>query len=63
METIIRKCPVCGASTVLEVPAEELAAYEAGALVQDAFPDLSITERETIITGMCRSCQKKFFGK
>lgn len=37
--------------------------YEAGgALVQDCFPYLNNEQRETIKTGMCTDCQRKFFS-
>lgn len=36
--------------------------YEAGgALVQDCFPYLNDEQRETVKTGMCPDCQRKFF--
>lgn len=37
--------------------------YEAGgALVQDCFPYLNNEQRETVKTGMCPDCQRKFFA-
>ena len=36
----------------LPVTAEQLRAYEEGALVQEAFPNLSAAEREFILTGI-----------
>jgi hypothetical protein len=36
-------------------------AYEAGALIQDAFPQMDLHTRETIISGMCEPCQIRFF--
>lgn len=64
METIIKKikCPFCGSTTEIAVPIDGLIAWEDGALVQNAFPRLSATERETLISGMCLSCQRDFFS-
>lgn len=55
-------CPFCGDEHYVEVPLEELEAYENGALAQDAFKSLDATEREQIISRMCPQCQAKIFG-
>ena len=54
-------CPFCGDTHFVEVPLEELEAYEAGALAQNAFRSLSATEREQIISHICPECQKMVF--
>lgn len=38
-------CPFCGNVHYVEVPLEELEAYEAGALAQNAFRSLNATDR------------------
>lgn len=55
-------CPFCGDQHFVEVPLEELEAYEAGALAQEAFKSLSATEREQIISHICPECQIEIFG-
>ena len=55
-------CPFCGDTHFVEVRLEDLEAYEAGALAQDAFPYLSATEREQIISRICPECQDRIFG-
>ena len=55
-------CPFCGNVTRFAVENFELEAYENGALAQNAFPNLSATEREVIVSGMCPSCQDNIFG-
>ena len=30
--------------------------------VQDVFPELTAVQRESMVSGMCRHCQKEFFG-
>ena len=55
-------CPFCGNVHYVEVPLEELEAYEAGALAQDAFRSLNATEREQIISRLCPMCQDEIFG-
>jgi hypothetical protein len=51
---IERTSMLTGITRSIELPitGEQWAAYEAGALVQDAFPHLSPDEREFIITGI-----------
>ena len=56
-------CPFCGKQDwSIHVPAADWEAYEAGALVQDAFPYLTATQRESIISGLCADCQSGIFG-
>lgn len=55
-------CPFCGKTNVLSLPLEGFLEWRAGALVQDAFPDLSADEREQLISGMCPNCWEKMFG-
>lgn len=55
------RCGFCRAVDHLSVDADALAAYNAGQLVQDAFPTLSPSDRELIIaqrTGfyICPTC-------
>lgn len=56
------KCPVCGNCTTVKITAEGLFRWNQGDLVQRAFPELSASEREVLVTGMCRKCQENVFG-
>ena len=51
---------------IFNVPLEEFTrgviAYNSGKLIQDAFPFLSVAEREFMMTGMTISEQEEFFG-
>jgi hypothetical protein len=51
---ITRISPLSGKVNTLDIPAtlEQFAAYEAGALIQNAFPNLTPDEREFIKTGI-----------
>jgi hypothetical protein len=62
MITISNVCPVCDKFYQMEVPFAGFMAYEGGVLVQNAFPTLSPSERECIISGLCTTCQDKIFG-
>lgn len=60
--TITGVCPFCGKEWSIAVSALDVAAWQEGALVQNAFPYLSAEERELLISGICADCQKKVFG-
>ena len=62
MITLEIVCPFCGEVHFVNVFESELEAYENGALAQVAFPNLSVTEREQIISGLCPRCQDSFFA-
>ena len=55
-------CPFCGATHYVEVAERDYNNWHSGELAQKAFPYLSTTEREQLISYMCPKCQKSFFG-
>lgn len=57
------RCPCCGIGTCLALDIEAVANWRNGALVQNVFPELSATDRETIISGLCADCQSEIFGE
>ena len=42
-------------SRLLDITEEQIEAYRNGALIQNAFPDLSDTDREFYLTGITRN--------
>lgn len=46
----------------LDITENQWRNYQAGMLVQNAFPNLNATEREFLITGMSEEEQKEMFG-
>ena len=56
------ECPFCGKYHSVTVSSESWNAYGNGALAQDAFPYLTATEREQIISHLCPECQDDIFG-
>ena len=56
------QCPFCGTIHSVFVDAAGFYAWVDGALIQDALPDLSATEREQLISRLCPDCQKDIFG-
>ena len=55
-------CGWCGYKGELEVPTAGLVARKGGALIQDAFPEMSRPEREQIVSGTHPECWEKMFG-
>ena len=55
-------CPFCGADHAVEVNLAQYEAWQNGELIQNAMPDLTPTEREQLISGLCPKCQAKMFG-
>lgn len=59
---VVKECCVCKHPAVVEVPRSQYDAWRSGMLAQDAFPDLSLGEREMLISGTHPECWKKLFG-
>ncbi len=61
---IDRECPNCHKITVLAVTGQGFKAWDMGrgAFVQDAFPELDDSQRETLITGLCADCSDELFA-
>ena len=56
-------CPFCGADHTVEVNLAQYEAWQNGELIQNAMPDLTPTEREQLISGLCPKCQAEMFGE
>jgi len=61
MKLVTCVCPMCNKISYIECEEEAWKAYEEGALAQEAFPNMDLNTRETIISGMCKECQLFFF--
>jgi len=61
---ITRANPFTGKETTLDldITVQQIEAYEQGALIQDAFPNLTAGEREFIKTGITDEDWDKMFG-
>jgi len=62
---IKRKSEVSGETRSLDlnITPEQVKSYLEGALIQDAFPDLSADDREFIMTGIVPEEWDKLFGE
>ena len=56
-------CTFCRKFHLVEVDLEQLEAWRNGELIQNAMPDLTLTEREQLISGLCPKCQAEIFGE
>ena len=54
-------CPFCGAGHSVEVNETDYWDWDDGMLAQDAFPYLTPTEREQLISHICPECQRDIF--
>lgn len=60
--TVKMNCVFCGRSHSVSAPSKGYHAWQGGELIQRALPQLSATEREQLISGICPKCQEKIFG-
>lgn len=49
-------CPFCGKKQIVTVKSEDYDKWKNGELIQTAFPYLTPSEREALITGICDDC-------
>ena len=59
---IHRQCPMCGKGQTKEVDMDAYNVWRSGTLIQKAFPNLPVVEREFIMTGYCEKCQAIVFA-
>ena len=53
-------CPSCGKTQIISVDLQDLQMWQCGAaLIQDAMPYLTPSEREMLMTGLCDDCFPK----
>jgi hypothetical protein len=56
-----KPCPKCGERAVLRVEVESFNKWVEGMTIQKAFPNMSASERELLITGIHPSCWTAIF--
>jgi len=55
-------CPLCGKTVNIYVKTVNYKAWCFGAQAQTAFPYLSASAREMLISGICPECYQEMFG-
>lgn len=62
-----RRCPHCGGYTTIVMTNDEYKNYlkwiDREGLIQDLLPNLSPSDREALISGICDKCWKEMFGQ
>lgn len=61
-KSVAKVCPRCGQITWVGVPVENYEAWQMGVNIQEAWPEGSTTEHETLISGFCPACQEGVFS-
>lgn len=54
-------CPHCKGKSLITVPFDGYLRWKRGELIQDALPNLSIEDREKLITGYDQQCWDALF--
>ena len=60
--TVVTYCPFCHKAHEVAVNEMDYLDWQDGKLAQDAFPYLSASDREMLITGICEDCWNGMFG-
>jgi len=58
---LVTECPFCKKEHVMVVSTLNWVQRLQGALVQEAFPEMSAEDRERVVSGTCPKCWDKFF--
>jgi hypothetical protein len=61
--TFHTSCPDCGKPADITVARADVQAYDAGALIQEAFHALDAAAREQLQSGVCPSCWDALFAE
>lgn len=61
MISIKKKCVICGTEKEIKVSKVGHARWLQGALIQDALPELSVDDRELLMSDICSKCFDSIF--
>lgn len=56
------ECRICGKTKSLNVDYDRVQKWMNGMLIQDAFPEMPVEDRELLISGTCPECWDKLFN-
>ena len=56
-------CIVCGEQFVTHMDKPRFERWQNGEHIQDVFPELSVDERELLISGICGNCFNEMFSE
>ena len=52
----------CSNHTIMHLETDAYESWINGTLIQDAFPELTVDQREFLITGICPECQDELYN-
>lgn len=55
---ITKICPKCNKPSYVDIPKDAYEKWQFGMLIQDAWPEGTTYEHETLISGLCKDCQE-----
>ena len=56
-----KQCSVCRETKTVDATPEQVAAWKAGALIQNAMPNVPKDQRELLMSGICGTCFDRMF--
>lgn len=59
---LTQACPVCGSPSNFQLDYDDLRKWRGGALIQNVWPDMSLDDRETMVSGTHPDCWNELFG-
>lgn len=59
---VTKVCHTCGKSSYIDIPKDAYEKWQFGISIQEAWAEGSATERETLISGLCKECQEGVFN-
>ena len=59
---VTKVCHTCGKVSYIDIPKDAYEKWQFGMLIQEAWPEGTATERETLISGLCKDCQEGVFN-
>ena len=62
MALIRKRCMLCGNPSEVEIPDEAYGRWTRGEFIQDAWPEGSLADRETLISGSHGTCFDEMFA-
>ena len=62
MMNFTQNCVFCGQWHSVLIDVKAYHAWRNGELIQKAFPNLSATQREQLVSSICPECQNSIFG-
>ncbi|SHL06323.1 hypothetical protein [Fibrobacter sp. UWH4] len=57
---VMTECPLCRTASQIEVNENGYRAWKGGVHIQDALPELTASDREKLVSGICEKCWDNF---